>query len=92
MYNFLKYKHNWKRCLHCSGKIKRDKHFIYTKMYQCQQCEKEYAACVLRSVPARRRFYPKRNAVLFNKTWKIRHKFIKLIQKYREWRLKNGKL
>ncbi len=82
MYNFLKYKHNWKRCSICSGKMKRDKAFWFSTMYQCQKCEKEIPACELKKVPMKRRFYPKGNA----KTRRIRYKFYKLAQKYRVWR------
>ena len=36
-YNFLKYRHKWKKCLYCGAKVKR----IKNGMYKCQRDKKE---------------------------------------------------
>lgn len=59
MYNFLKYKHNWKKCPVCDGKMKKTENFDFSTMHQCQQCKRIVPECELKKIPMKRYFKAK---------------------------------
>ena len=51
MYNFLKYKHNWKRCPCCSGKMIKT---IFKGHFNCVVCKERYHEIYLKRRMKRR--------------------------------------
>lgn len=49
MYNFIKYKRNWKRCLHCDGKLIR----ISQSKFKCFECNLVWRRKLLKSLKKR---------------------------------------
>jgi len=57
LYNFLKYKRNWKKCPYCGGKMERTKEG-FGDSYKCiDYCGKDYPKEFLIRVPGRTKFY-----------------------------------
>ena len=52
MYNFLKYKHNWKKCVHCGNKTKK----ISKEYRRCIFCKGEVSKYFMRRIPKKRKY------------------------------------
>ena len=58
IYNFLKFKHKWKRgCLFCGGKLKKEKIKYKKTYYRCQECSRKWDELTLKGMIAKRSIY-----------------------------------